>query len=886
MENSVVTRRNSRAVGTALCLTLGFFVAAACSAGKGGPSGGNKGSGATTGSGASSSSGGTISFGGNGGTSIVDPNNPDGGGNPVLQPCATTAECPPEEVCVTVSGGQGLCSPNGGACTEGGSECINDTFCCLPIDGCSVDGVAEPICVSNGARPVNNECTTGYTVGLFSPDLQCEWTAPAAGDPYPTSIHVMSSPLVANLPTESGTAGEIVIVTSEGGSNGTSGGRIRILNGQTCQQIEVIQAGPAVRDAATPAIADLDGDGQMEIVTRINGANGVNGGVIAFKFNGTNYDVMWQQPGTGTGQAWDGLSIHDLNDDGKPELIGTGGEVFDGATGTPVAAANAAIILGSEPVLADVDLDGTVDLVANKVFSWGGTAWTEKYPGLGITDKAAAPSFYGVADFGTAGGTFDPTTKDGKAEIIGVGPVGGNEATGTVMIYTLEGTPLLNLTMPPGASCYGGQALGERGGPPTIGDFDGDGMPELASAGAFAYRVFDLGCAAQGNCADAARSILWESKTQDCTSGMTGSTIFDFEGDGKAEAVYADECFVRVYNGETGEVLFSTYRNSATWWEQPIVADPDNSDRSKIIFVGAPLFNVYSGCGNSQAASNCEATAVAGDGCIDPLWAGVQCAANEDCISGSCVEGYCRCTTNAECGNEWVMDPANWNDKPSGMACVPPKAGTPGTGNVCRALFGNITTIPEANKWFAGVKVYRDKLDRWASSRPMWNQHAYSITNINDDGTVPKTSEWLQNFSDPTLNNYRQNRQGATSQDLADITGALDAANACVLTPDGQVKFKGRICNRGLRGIGSNMPAAFYIDEARMTPVCTTQTDGPVPVGECKDIECLIPETAVPENAPVSMVVNDAGGGTRLVDECDYENNIAQVTVVKCDVPK
>jgi len=595
---------------------------------------------------------------------------------------------------------------------------------------------------------------------------------------------------------------------------------------------------------------------------------------------------MWQQPGTGTGQAWDGLSIHDLNDDGKPELIGSGGEVFDGATGTPVAAANAAIILGSDPVLADVDLDGTVDLVANKVFSWGGTAWTEKYPGLGITDKAAAPSFYGVADFGTAGGTFDPTTKDGKAEIIGVGPVGGNEATGTVMIYTLEGTPLLNLTMPPGASCYGGQALGERGGPPTIGDFDGDGMPELASAGAFAYRVFDLGCAAQGNCADAARSILWESKTQDCTSGMTGSTIFDFEGDGKAEAVYADECFVRVYNGETGEVLFSTYRNSATWWEQPIVADPDNSDRSKIIFVGAPLFNVYSGCGNSQAASNCEATAVAGDGCIDPLWAGVQCAANEDCISGSCVEGYCRCTTNAECGNEWVMDPANWNDKPSGMACVPPKAGTPGTGNVCRALFGNITTIPEANKWFAGVKVYRDKLDRWASSRPMWNQHAYSITNINDDGTVPKTSEWLQNFSDPTLNNYRQNRQGATSQDLADITGALDAANACVLTPDGQVKFKGRICNRGLRGIGSNMPAAFYIDEARMTPVCTTQTDGPVPVGECKDIECLIPETAVPENAPVSMVVNDAGGGTRLVDECDYENNIAQVTVVKCDVPK
>jgi hypothetical protein len=227
----------------------------------------------------------------------------------------------------------------------------------------------------------------------------------------------------------------------------------------------------------------------------------------------------------------------------------------------------------------------------------------------------------------------------------------------------------------------------------------------------------------------------------------------------------------------------------------------------------------------------------------------------------------------------------NWNDKMSGLACVPPKAGTPGTGNVCRAQFGNITTIPEANKWFAGVKVYRDKLDRWASSRPLWNQHAYSITNINDDGKVPQTSAWVQNFSAEGPNNFRQNRQGATSQDLADITGALDGATACVLV-DGQVKFTGRICNRGLRGIGSNMPAAFYTDEARTTPICTTQTDGPVPVGGCKNIECMIPETAIPENVPISMVVNDAGGGSRLVDECDYENNIAEVVVTKCEPPK
>lgn len=824
-----------------------------------------------------------------GGGSVIDPGTGGSTGNPTLNQCSKTGDCGPKEVCVLTPNG-GLCSADGGPCTATGNECNNDTFCCLPEDGCVIDGVTTPTCVSNATRPVNEMCKNSATIGLFSPDLQCEWTKPEPGDPYPEMIHVLTTPLVANLPTESGTAGEIVIVTSDGKLDATSGARIRILNGQTCKQIEVIGGAEAVRDAATPAIADLDGDGKLEIVARLNGPQGSNGGLIAYQFNGSKYDVMWTAKvagGTG-GQAWDGVSIHDLDNDGKPEIIGRGGEVNDGRTGAVIAAANPAVILGSDPAVGDVDGDGKIELVANKVFRWSGSAWVEAYPGLGISTPAEAPAFYAFADFGSRSGAgpFDASKKDGRAEVVGVGPVGGNEASGTVRIFTLEGESLLNDTMPPGTKCFGGQALGERGGPPTIGDFDGDGMPELASAGAFAYRVFDLGCALAGNCKDAAKSILWESPTQDCTSAMTGSTIFDFEGDGQAEAVYADECFVRVYNGKTGDVLFSTYRNSATWFEQPIVADPDNSDRSKIIFGGAPLFNVYSTCGNPQAARNCEDSGRNGGGCVDPLWAGVRCGKDDECVSGRCVEGFCRCTTDAECGNNFMATVQNPNDQLSGLACHKPRAGTPGAGNVCRAEFGNITTVNEANKWFAGVKVYRDKLDRWASSRNLWNQHAYSITNIDDDGRIPKTSDWRQNFLVPDLDNYRQNRQGATAQELADITGALSAATACQLTADNQVIFTGRICNRGLRGVGSNMPAAFYLGDDRTTPLCQTQTPGPVPKGECQFIECTIPKADVPTNSVIAMVVNDVGGGNRLVDECNYENNVAEVKVEKCAVVK
>jgi hypothetical protein len=341
-----------------------------------------------------------------------------------------------------------------------------------------------------------------------------------------------------------------------------------------------------------------------------------------------------------------------------------------------------------------------------------------------------------------------------------------------------------------------------------------------------------------------------------------------------------------VYDGKTGNVKFSTPRASATWWEQPVVADPDNSDRSKIIFGGSSLYYVFSNCGNKAAARNCEDSGRNTGGCVDPLWAGVTCSKNDECVSGKCDNGYCRCTTDAECGNNWMYNNATPNDVLVGLACHTPLAGTPGTGNVCRAEYGNVTTFDVANKDFSGVFVYRDKLDRWASSRNMWNQHNYTITNINDDGSMPKSADWKQNFLDPMLNNYRQNRQGATSQDLADITGALDATMACQVTADNKLIFTGRICNRGLRGVGANMPAAFYLGDDRKTPLCQTTTANPLPKGNCDNIECTIPKMDVPTNSKISMVVNDVGGGNRLVDECNYDNNVATVVVEKCATVK
>ena len=104
-----------------------------------------------------------------------------------------------------------------------------------------------------------------------------------------------------------------------------------------------------------------------------------------------------------------------------------------------------------------------------------------------------------------------------------------------------------------------------RGGPPTVADFDGDGRPEIGVAGASAYTVIDLDCditdVSGPGCQRTQtfpKGVLWSRSVQDETSNATGSSVFDFDADGAAEVVYADECYLRIYRGADGEVEETT----------------------------------------------------------------------------------------------------------------------------------------------------------------------------------------------------------------------------------------------------------------------------------------------------------------------------------------
>ena len=87
--------------------------------------------------------------------------------------------------------------------------------------------------------------------------------------------------------------------------------------------------------------------------------------------------------------------------------------------------------------------------------------------------------------------------------------------------------------------------------PATVHDFDGNGKAEYAMSSADHYTEYN---------ADA--TIKWSAPVSD-QSGIAAGTAFDFLGDGHAEAMYADEQYLWVFDG-SGQPIFQMPRTSGS----------------------------------------------------------------------------------------------------------------------------------------------------------------------------------------------------------------------------------------------------------------------------------------------------------------------------------
>ncbi len=401
------------------------------------------------------------------------------------------------------------------------------------------DTTTDDICAdpgrSQGSVSIDEGCEQEAVVGTFTPVL--EWSSRAPGDTYTT-------PVVGNLTDDDGDGDvddddmpDIVVANTTG--------NLWVLSGDNGAAHWSYAMGGS--EPATAAIGDLDADGVPEVV----GASTT--GVFALRNNGSLY---WSSTPSGLGNqpTCGGVGIYDLDADGYPEVV-MGNFILDGRTGSQVGhgAYGAGSGYGSSwgsavaafGVAADVDQDGTQEVVTgNALYRKDGTAlWYNSRP-----------------DGFTAVGNFD---SDDQAEIV-------STYTGNVALMDDDGSII-----------WFGNYTGSTIGPPTVADFDGDGEPEIGVAGHGVYVVIEHD-----------GSLKWQNTTQDWSSGFTGSAVFDFEGDGKAEVVYADENDVWVYDGESGAVKMQESRHSsATCSEYPAIADVDNDGHAEIIYTSS----TYSG---------------------------------------------------------------------------------------------------------------------------------------------------------------------------------------------------------------------------------------------------------------------------------------------------
>ncbi|MGB0680589.1 MAG: EB domain-containing protein, partial [Polyangiales bacterium] len=478
-------------------------------------------------------------------------------GSPVCAPA-----CAPGQVCE-----QGVCIADGGPC-DTPDACSNDSTC--------VDGRCVPWATLPESR--DPSCAVPFDpLARIEPVVQCRWP----GDqviPKPASFKVWMTPVVGELVPGNGTP-EVAFISFGVDRKGT----VRVIRGDDCTTLWTgdVLAGTNYWDEL--ALGDVDGDGLNELCYR-------NADSVPVCVHGADGRLKWaghdgaNQPVT-TNHRFP--AIANVDGQGTAELV-FGAMVFSGADGTQRPGANIGVnsqyISGA---LGDVDGDGTLEAMY----------------GNGILDLADGG--FEAWPQGTAGFT---AIGDLYRDI--AGPEAVVVTTGQLRVHASSGDLLHSFTLPTSA-----------GGAPTIADLDGDGEAEFATLGQSRYIAYDLDClqtpasARQGQCpTDNARTrgngVLWQQSIQETSSGVTGSTVFDLEGDGAVEVVYADECWARIFDGITGTVKVSLPHVSGTAYEYPVIADT-NGDFFTEIVLAQGTWSTISCPGSDPLPSNPDVFAVA-----------------------------------------------------------------------------------------------------------------------------------------------------------------------------------------------------------------------------------------------------------------------------------
>lgn len=495
------------------------------------------------------------------------------------QQCIEGACCDEASICAGVCCGDAeVCSFS--QCVVPGAECIDasecpDNYYCeysLGEPGGAMNECQGTTIATGKCLPSPPDCPPGV-----EPEPGEELTCLPKCEYYPeTSFaptlkyhvpehHVMMSPIVIQLDDDN--CDEIVderdipeiVFASFAGSDYNNNGTLHavsIVDGAVVEKWSVNPQDPQLHPGVEITAGNVDGLPGAEIF-----ACTTTGQVRAFNPDGSE---RWTSEYAGGCLM---PSLADLDNDGQVELVVRGG-VLDAATG--VTKATFPIVQNSVQAI-DIDGDGDLEIVGPQAILeadgtlLGMTGVTGNWTAAADLDLDFTPEII-VAEFAQH-----------RMHIYHWDPV---QQQVVIDRQNLDINGPLSPTLCPENSS--GRTRG--GGPPTVADFNGDGTPDVAIAGGVGYAVLDGTKVMDPQVADL-DAFLWISQTHDCSSAQTGSSVFDFDGDGAAEVVYSDEWYLRIYSGLTGDVLWQTCNTTGTLREMPIIADVDNDGHADIVVV-------------------------------------------------------------------------------------------------------------------------------------------------------------------------------------------------------------------------------------------------------------------------------------------------------------
>jgi hypothetical protein len=389
-----------------------------------------------------------------------------------------------------------------------------------------------------------------------------------------------------------------------------------------------------------------------------------------------------------------------------------------GDTGHVQAVFDGMVDASVTPALGDIDGDGLPEVIANDPTGhlvaydhMGHIKWTSPNVGTYFADLYQYCSAIAIFDL----------DGDGKPEIIDGFEVLDNQGN-----HLFSYDP----TMTSWAGSYYCPA-------PTAADLDGDGLPEVIFGNA-AYHHDG--------------SLYWSI---DAPPGQP--QVADFDGDGIPEVFVAGENGLVVLSHDGKQIIGPTQSFdpgvSSTCWSKPgAVGDFDGSGHPSIMDGSCGHFGVWH-VALGDAGTTAGLTLAWDQPISDP--SGIASSTAFDFLG----RGF----ADAVYGDEahlWVYDGDTGALELQGNRSSGTLIEYPVVADVDNDGSADIVVVSNSGGGSGGtytntVEVFQDAQKRWAPTRRIWNQHAYSVTNVNEDGTIPAhmTPSWTY------VNTFRMNAQ-------------------------------------------------------------------------------------------------------------------------------